>query len=182
MLVNWLTYGNFDKTKHIAQKDIEAIKVLKVTPWGDLFSPYQNMAYEIGEQMPVTELKGEVPLYNINSIMITEGYHSYVDASIIQSASFDYRRIVVANRLSYKKEYKYCGTFCEFDNIIVPFTCIIPKGTIYCVNKNYEIVSESIIIKAPHKFRMPLCTDEKAPKPVKDYYSRLMYKYGEFIG
>lgn len=100
----------------------------------------------------MTELKIEVPLYKSNSALITEGYHSYQNEGCNILCSIDYNDDAVLN-LVYEDCVKreFYGSINEPKYVL--YECIIPKGSKYYVNEYHEVVSGTIIVKRPAKYK-----------------------------
>lgn len=176
--------------KPIAKTDINVVKFIKVTSSGELYSPCYDTQYHINERMPSIALHYVRPYSwrHPNTVLVGEGYHSHADGTVEMSAEYYGSIHTVSGRLIYENFWNSTSPFpCGPDDLIIPYECVIPKGTMYYKNKYGWIVSETIIVKKPHPFVTPLEPDplaegiKKRRQKVKDYYTRLMERFPDYI-
>lgn len=172
----WTTKIMENTTPITADEDIKVVKILEVNSLGEMYSPYMYMAYHYDVAFPVEKL---IPYHqthcNISSWYINEGYHSFADCRI-QLKEMDLSGYY---QYSNNNDGSVMYDWLEGNERIIPFECIIPKGTQYYLNEDNEIVSETIILKKPHDF-------EIAPDLIENEYCKMLMnlvdKMKEFAG
>ena len=113
----WISYRKV-KEKIAPKKGVVVYKVMSKVS-NTLCSPFRNKIMKPNVMNEHVDIK--VRSYDSSFYYIKEGYHSFASEELAMSCS-----IFVPN-----------GKVCE---------AIIPKGTIYYVNINREIVSENLIL------------------------------------
>lgn len=118
----------------IALKDIKVKKLFLHTK-DKYVTPYRKFEYEKGVVYK-SKLKLHCP--SIYEMYIDEGLHSYTDKTEIDSyASVD-------SHYNVKINGRWCSLYTfEYNGVCVK-ECIIPKGSIYFVNKEGEVVSNRL--------------------------------------
>ena len=120
----------------IAEKDIATLKViLKKNSILIPYFQYNNLCYKLNKLSPLVILEIET-LVNYKRYIIEAGYHSHSESCSYEISS-DYIEINNDIYRGYGRDSISCCLV----------SCIIPKGTKYCVNEHNEYVSEQIIIK-----------------------------------
>lgn len=114
----WISYRKV-KEKIAPKEGVIVYKVMSRVSSDILRSPFRNKLMKLNVMNEHVDIK--VRSYDSSFYYIKEGYHSFASEELAMSCS-----IFVPN-----------SEVCE---------AIIPKGTIYYVNINREIVSENLIL------------------------------------
>lgn len=116
--------GDVDLIHKVSDKDIVCYKTVYERSPGNVYSNIQAFHYEIGE----TYTENSIPLSELDNNLVLEGgvFHSYIDFGTI-----NLQGMMLHNLSCHSKSYV--------------MKCIIPAGTPYWVNKNFnEYASTSI--------------------------------------
>lgn len=127
--------GNDTSIRKIAERDFYVYKIGRASDKG-FKSLYQNFIYEPKEINKKVELNPIQFFKDESSYVIYEGYHSYKDIAMPYSDLRSYYRTI------------YLGKIAEdirLYNIYSIATFIIPKGAIYIINAQGEVVSDKIM-------------------------------------
>lgn len=150
----WSTYHYKNTQPLIAETDIKVLKFFISNEMG-LTSPYYNYSYTIGVLCPKVKLicyGASLLLDTYCAGTIFDGYHSYQDeqCSILCDIDCDDNATLI---LDYEDHIirKFNGPINDPKYTL--YECVIPKGTKYYVNEHHEIVSETIIVKKPAKYK-----------------------------
>lgn len=122
-----------------AKEDINVYKIVKKATKESCISPFRDYTYYLNITPPFLTLEVMIKPYTIFT-KITEGYHSY------SSVNFVCDSIRKENFGSYVKTIQLGNSKEKFivDNYLYLATFIIPKGSVYFINENGEIVSNII--------------------------------------
>ena len=120
---------------HVADTDLTCYKVLtKNLDNNKLYSYYFNFPYEIGQEYSQT--LSESYLYCLDSLetdYIERGvFHSYTPVENNNGVSYPYIVVNEVRSFNYRKK---CGSRELRNKDICIVECIIPKGSIYWVNR-----------------------------------------------
>lgn len=129
-----------ERTKYIANKDILVYKVAALVNnyCESVFRNYTYIPNVINKRTKLHykhssyEYRHEVIAHKFIGHTIDKGYHSYVKKELCVNNLYMYAAYACV-----KYMFSYKPLIC--------IECIIPKGTKYCLNKQGEIVSETII-------------------------------------
>lgn len=144
----WTTKTIENTVPITADEDIKVIKFLGIMPNSSiLMSPFNLCRYKPNMLMPSVALIPEIDEHG--STYISKGYHSY-----------DYPEKIVYGMTNSDITKAYYGLIFESFHLLVelpkypftqlsysPYECVIPKGTKYYINEDFEIVSETITVK-----------------------------------
>ena len=138
----WIGYGE-EQHSLIAEEDIPCFKILEYVKNIGLVSYYYEFHYNLNELYKCDfscKYDFEYGLFRIN-----KGFHSYSVDCVIDCLDEDYFRIFSKSNDSLLLDL-YHNDDCNYRDIYIA-SCIIPKGSIYNINEDGEIVSNQIIIK-----------------------------------
>lgn len=124
----WTAVNIFDRISKRAKTDIEVYKVVN----SGKYAPFQAYIYSINKEEP--EIKMDVIL----PARIGRGYHSFSNKCRIEKDLKD------VNIYSPHKGYECL--FCITNPLENIHKAIIPKGSLYFINRAGEIVSNRIIV------------------------------------
>lgn len=134
----------------IADNDIECFKIVLLYRHNTICSYYQEFKYELNK-LYKTELN--VTKYRSGFTSILQGFHSYsneLEYDIITYNMIPLIKVFNNKTNNILQSYIIHSTLSN-KNILtktVIANCIIPKGSVYYINKSEEIVSDQLIIKS----------------------------------